>query len=72
LAASGARGDPVRHLCIKGWQQQADDLVQLQAGRINRRADPGAAFLMSKAAALHAICRRHFGPSAKPVSESRS
>jgi hygromycin-B 7''-O-kinase len=22
--------DPVRHICIEGWQQQADDLVQLQ------------------------------------------
>jgi hygromycin-B 7''-O-kinase len=22
--------DPIRHICIEGWQQQADDLVQLQ------------------------------------------
>jgi hygromycin-B 7''-O-kinase len=22
--------DPVRHICIEGWQEQANDLVQLQ------------------------------------------
>ena len=22
--------DPVRHICIEGWQEQADDLMQLQ------------------------------------------
>ena len=56
--------DPVRHICIEGWQQKADDLGRIAGFALAGLKSPhskGAlkisAYLMSKYASLYAICQ---------------